>query len=381
MSSLKEKIIRLIAQQGPLDISQFMALSLADPEFGYYKTANPFGRSGDFTTAPEVSQMFGEMVAVWVVATWQALGSPHKFNLCEMGPGRGTLMDDVLRTIKKLAPLCLQSACITLVETSDRLENIQHRKLESHGINIKWVKEFTALSPLPLIVFANELFDCLPIHQYVKTGSHWRERVVGLDDQGILCFATGFGTLEHMLLPEGANHQPDGTIFEVSPARSAVAQQISMHIAEHRGAALLIDYGEFNRGFGDTLQAISAHKYRNVLENPGKDDLTSHVDFFTLNAVALSCNCHSAITTQGEFLIGLGLLERAGRLGRGQSATAQQNIVADVERLAGDNEMGRLFKVLCIADRKTTMLPFSFSPSFVTQSPQTASNAQTASDN
>jgi len=392
MTPLQEKIIRLITMQGPIDISRYMLMAMADSEHGYYKTANPFGRAGDFITAPETSQMFGEMIAVWVLVTWQNMGGPAPFLLCETGPGRGTLMDDILRTIGKLAPECFAAARIALAETSPRLATIQREKLHIYGTKAEWIKDLEKLPDLPLVLIANELFDVLPIHQYVSGNGAFHERMISVDQNGNLCFS-----LEHvpvsrdqltdriMRLSENPEHQsasaktdetsvspgddrtlaaapaeklPDGTVIEISPARLALARQISEHLAKNTGAALIIDYGALEPGFGDTLQAMSKHSFRNPLENPGTYDLTSHVDFASLARVAHSAGCHTASLTQGDFLIKLGLLERAGQLGADKDETLRQRIIADVKRLAAPDQMGELFKVLCIADPQTAMPPF-----------------------
>lgn len=358
MSPLQEKIIRLITLQGPIDISQYMLMALADPEYGYYKTASPFGYEGDFITAPETSQMFGEMIAVWALSAWQGMGRPAPFLLCEMGPGRGTLMDDLLRTIGKLSPECLAAAHVVLVETSHRLGAIQKEKLRTHDKKIEWVAGFEKMPNLPLVLIANELFDALPIHQYVSNHGALHERMVAIDKNGNLCFSQGLTNPDTAPMPVSAEKLPDGTVIEISPIRFALAQNISAHIASNRGAALIIDYGALEPGFGDTLQAISQHSFRNPLENPGAYDLTSHVDFAALARAAYQEGCHTAGLTQGDFLIRLGLLERAGRLGTHKDEAARQQITADVERLAAPDQMGELFKVLCIADPETTMPPF-----------------------
>lgn len=397
MTPLQEKIIRLITIQGPIEISRYMLMATADPEYGYYRTANPFGREGDFITAPETSQMFGEMVAIWALATWQNMGSPAPFLLCEAGPGRGTLMDDILRTIGKLVPQYLDAARVILVETSPRLAAAQKEKLKSRGIQVQWVGNVEELAGLPLILIANELFDVLPIHQYVSGNGAFRERMISVDENGSLCFSlehypirwnqitgrtmrpiktperqpdstgsigiSGSAQDERTLMQAEAPDMPDGTVIEVSPARMALARQISAHIVRNRGAALIIDYGALETGFGDTLQAMSKHSFRSPLENPGDYDLTSHVNFAALARAAHSAGCHTAALTQGDFLINLGLPERAGRLGADKDETFRQQVVADVERLAAPERMGGLFKVLCIADPRTTMPPFPWETS------------------
>ncbi|RCL02590.1 MAG: Methyltransferase [Candidatus Tokpelaia sp. JSC188] len=361
MSPLQKKIIRFITLQGPIDISQYMLMTLADPEYGYYKTVEPFGGNGDFITAPEISQMFGEMIAIWAFFAWQGMGQPSPFLFCEIGPGRGTLMDDILRTVGKIAPKCLAAARIILIETSERLAISQKKKLRLYDKKIEWIADIDAIPNFPLILIANELFDALPIHQYMLT-SHGilYERMIAFDKALNLCFAQSFANPHLPFVPILSKKFPDETIIEISPERVALVESISTHIARKRGAALIIDYGALEPSFGDTLQAISQHTFCSPLENPGTCDLTSHVDFFALSHAARKKGCHTAELTQGDFLIKLGLFERASRLSINKNEADRQKIANDVERLCAHNQMGNLFKVLCIADTKTSMQPFSW---------------------
>lgn len=362
-NSLKEKLIATIHEHGPLTISQFMSFCLADPQFGYYKTAEPFGRDGDFITAPEVSQMFGEMLGIWVVSTWQSLGQPESFALCEMGPGRGTLMNDILRTVKKLDQNCFDHAEIFLIETSLKLRQKQKERLAAQNASINWIDQFSDLPLSPLILIANELFDCLPIHQYIFDGQNWRERMVGVSQNGQeLIFGTG-SIISSLILPYWiADPIREGMILEVSPARESLMDEIAQYIGKNRGGALIIDYGAIEPKPADTLQAMSKHQFSDVLANPGKDDLTSHVDFAALAYRAKQNHCQTHMMTQGEFLVALGLIERAQNLGRGRDIAFQEKIRSDVERLAAHNQMGDLFKVLCVSDINTNMLPFGNQP-------------------
>lgn len=356
---LKKRLVRLIETAGPISVSDYMAACLGDREAGYYTTREPFGREGDFITAPEVSQMFGELIAVWCAGAWAALGSPKNAVLCEIGPGRGTLMADILRTLDKIAPEFLRSARIAMVETSPRLTEIQQEKLHCSAPSISWHSDIHEIPEGPLILVANELFDALPIHQYMKTKDRFAERLITAVD-GQLCFTTGAGSIDPALLPKG--QAPDGAIFETAPARTALMQRIAERIASHRGAALLIDYGHLKADFGDTLQAVSKHKFQDVFEKPGEADLTSHVDFAALTQTARAFSCRTAAMTQGDFLLAMGLLDRAGQLGAGKDEAAQNQIRTDVERLAGPDQMGTLFKVLCISDSRSHVFPFHPQP-------------------
>lgn len=356
MSRLKGRIVRLIEAAGPISVSDYMALCLADPQDGYYMTRDPFGRDGDFVTAPEVSQMFGELVGAWIAATWQATGAPRPVTLAEIGPGRGTLMKDILRTLAKIAPHLVGAASVVLIETSPRLRQIQAATLQDAPVTACWLEDVAKLPPQPAIIVGNELFDAIPLRQYVRTEAGWRERVVGLDEGGNLAFIAGAGSLDPALLPAAAAHAPVGAIVEIAPARSALMQTIAERIADHGGAGLFIDYGHAQPGVGDTLQALRRHAYDDPLAHPGEADLTAHVDFAALADAARLVGLQAQILTQGEFLLRLGLLERAGALGAKASEAVRERLSGEVQRLAAPEDMGELFKVLAIA-RPAVRLP------------------------
>ncbi len=356
--NLGQRIIRQIEANGPMSVADYMAMCLFDRDAGYYTTREPFGKDGDFITAPEISQIFGELVGVWCVDTWQALGSPDDFVLCEFGPGRGTLMKDLIRTADKIAPGFIAAAKIHMVEISDRLTQVQQKSLGKHSDAIIWKKNFGDVASGPLIVIANELFDAIPSHQYVKTKKRFVERVLALDAEQNLVFAAGSGSIDVALLPPGNDIAPEGSIFEIAPARNALMQEIAARIHRGRGAALLFDYGHLQQGFGDTLQALSHHSSVDVLHIPGAADLTTHVDFHALALAARREGCKTSAMTQGDFLLAMGLLDRAGALGQHKSAEVQEQIRLDVERLAGPEQMGTLFKVLCVSDPATHVFPF-----------------------
>ncbi|MBS9721064.1 class I SAM-dependent methyltransferase [Tianweitania sp. BSSL-BM11] len=348
MSALTERLRALIATNGPISVSDYMAICLFDPEHGYYTTREPFGQTGDFTTAPEISQMFGELIGAWAFATWQALGAPLPVTLAEIGPGRGTLMKDALRTLNRLQPGFIEQATITLVETSPRLRAVQRETLASFNTPISWHDDVAQLPKQPLILIGNELFDAVPIRQYVKLQNRWHERLVGLDEQDQLTFIAGPGTPDAALLPADAEQAPDGAIVELAPARSAIMAAIAQHLATHGGAGLFLDYGYLVPAVGDTLQALRKHAFADVLAKPGEADLTAHVDFAALAGVARSAGLEAHLTTQGDFLLALGLLQRAGQLGASLDEAGQNAIRDAVERLAGPDQMGDLFKVLAV---------------------------------
>lgn len=350
MNPLKQKLLKRIRTSGPLSVADYMAECLFHPEHGYYNQKNPFGAQGDFITAPDISQMFGELTALWLVQAWNAAGKPDPFCLCEIGPGRATWMQDILRTAQKAFPEFVDAAKIHLIEKSPRLIDIQKAALSDYTDKVQWVADIDGLPSLPTLLIANELFDALPTRQYVKTSGKWVERVVSVQDNELI-FGVGTGTIDSNTLPLSANGAEESAVFEYAPAREALAQQIASHIAAHKGAALFIDYGHKQSDLGDTLQAVRAHKQENVFANPGEADLTSHVDFEALNIAAKTGGgTVFPVLTQADFLLELGLIERAGALGAGKDQTTQQAISAAVNRLAGNGngQMGDLFKAMCI---------------------------------
>ncbi|MER9725548.1 MULTISPECIES: class I SAM-dependent methyltransferase [unclassified Mesorhizobium] len=348
MTRLKTRIVDLIGALGPLPVNEYMALCLFDPSDGYYTTREAFGAAGDFVTAPEISQMFGELVAVWLYQAWQAICRPLPVTVAEIGPGRGTLMNDMLRTLARLDPALAEGASFALIETSPRLTKIQKQTLAESSADVGWHETIATLPQAPLLIVGNELFDAVPIRQFIRAGAGWRERVIGLDVSDELSFFAGAGSVEAMLLPEDAAEAPQGSIFEIAPARAALMATIVERIADHGGAGLFPDYGHLQPGFGDTLQAVRRHAPEDVLANPGEADLTAHVDFAALAAVVRAHGLDVELATQGDFLLGMGLLERAGQLGSQASQEARQTIADAVERLAGPDGMGTLFKILKI---------------------------------
>jgi SAM-dependent MidA family methyltransferase len=346
---LAERLRSLIAAQGPITVADYMATCLFDPQHGYYTTREPFGQSGDFVTAPEISQMFGELVGVWAYSTWTAVGAPQPFTLVEIGPGRGTLMKDMLRTLKQIAPDMLQTADVALVEISPRLRDVQRQTLAPLQIPVTWYETIADLPAQTLILVGNELFDAVPIHQFVKSRQGWRERMITLDETNSFQFAAGLGQLDAALVPPAAEHAAEGAVLETAPARTAVMQQIADHIVRHGGAGLFFDYGYLTPGIGDTLQALRRHAFDDVFAAPGEADLTAHVDFAALAATARACGLAAHLTTQGSFLLEMGLLERAGQLGAARDAEGREKISETVERLAAPGQMGELFKVVAMA--------------------------------
>ncbi|WP_062229354.1 class I SAM-dependent methyltransferase [Aureimonas frigidaquae] len=362
MSTLERRIRERIAAEGPLPLDAFWNMALFDPDGGYYTTRqDPIGAAGDFTTAPEISQMFGELLAAWTLAAWRALGAPDPVALVEIGPGRGTLMDDMLRTLRRLDPAFLRAARIHLVEVSDRLRRIQATRLAPHDLPLHHVPRLDRVPAMPLISVANELFDAIAIRQFRLAGALWRERRIGTAPDGTLLWLDG-PPVDGTMLPLPPGVEPaEGDIFEWSPAREALALALGRRIAAHGGAALFLDYGHARSAFGDTLQALRNHAYADPLQAVGRQDLTSHVDFARLaEALGAGGAIASPVMAQGPFLLALGLAERAGALGAQRDAAGRASITAAAHRLAGDRpgEMGQLFKVLAASSRPIALPPF-----------------------
>jgi SAM-dependent MidA family methyltransferase len=335
--SLREKLAAQIAQTGPLTVAQYMTACLHDPRDGYYATRPALGEDGDFITAPLVSQMFGELIGVWAISTWQAMGAPARFVLVEMGPGDGTLMSDLLRA-GRLSPAFLQAADVWLVETSEPLAGLQRERL---GDAVRWARSLDEVpGGTPMLLIANELLDCMPARQFVRTATGWTEQVVGVGDDGALRFG---------LVPAGAP-LPDareGMVHEVSAQQEALGAALGERLARDGGAALLIDYGRDRPGFGDTLQALVRHERVDPLACPGEADLTVHADFPAVRAAAERAGAGSAILTQGAFLARLGVGERAEALVRARPDKAAV-IGRQLHRLVGGDQMGELFKACCL---------------------------------
>lgn len=356
-SPLKRQILRHIEAAGPMSIAEYTHICMSDPSHGYYQQQAPIGRAGDFITAPEISQMFGELIGIWCIEAWRQMGEPEAFNLIELGPGRGILIADLLRAAQS-APEFLEAATITLVESSPKMQELQRKKL---GERCVWTPDISKIPAGPSIFIANEFLDVLPFRQFVKHKSQWVERAIGANAEfSELEFTISSGFIDSRLLPENSENEPDGAVFEIAPAREAIMQMVAEHVKEQGGAALFIDYGHTVSAFGDTFQAVSKHQFTNPLEAPGKADLTNHVDFFPLAKVAKTAGCHIfPILSQGEFLLALGLLERTGTLGQNKDEATQARLKTEAERLALPHQMGDLFQCLAFANTKMALPPFA----------------------
>lgn len=347
---------RRIAAEGPLTIADFMSDSLGHPDHGYYMTRDPFGRAGDFTTAPEISQMFGELIGLWCAEVWRSIGAPEQFLLVELGPGRGTLMSDLLRAARRM-PGFIEAAELHLVEMSPVLRQTQARTLAPTAP--VWHDAFSDIpEDAPILLVANEFFDALPIRQITRTEAGWRERVIGITpDTDLLAIglAAAKGPLESLLDEDLKASARPGQTAELAPISWRIAGEVGARLANQGGAALVIDYGHAGPALGNTLQAVKAHEPCDVLETPGEADVTVHVDFTPLARAAAQSGARATpLSTQGDFLRALGIEYRAQTLAK---AGNPEVIAKDVARLIGPDGMGTLFKVLGLAGPETPQLP------------------------
>jgi SAM-dependent MidA family methyltransferase len=352
LSALKAELVRLIAEEGPLPISRYMALALGHPRHGYYMTRDPFGPEGDFTTAPEISQMFGELIGLWAAHVWQAMGAPASFRLIELGPGRGTLMADLLRAAR-IVPGFREALSVHLVETSRTLRTRQAAALQE--ADPIWHDSLGSALDGPVIVIANEFLDALPLDQFVMTARGWCERLIGLNQAGELAFG---------LAPDAerafTHRAAEGSVLEQPAAALAVTAETARHLASAGGAALFIDYGSASSGLGDTLQAMKRHAFVDPLAQPGEADLTVHVDFERIGEAGLRAGAalHGP-ATQRDFLLALGLAERAARLSQKASPAQREAISQAFDRLTatGATGMGELFKAIALTHPAMPPLP------------------------
>ena len=356
-SPLQLEIKKLIKSSGPMPVWRYMQLCLTHPEHGYYVSRDPLGREGDFTTAPEVSQMFGELLGLWAASVWKAIGSPPVLRLVELGPGRGTMMADALRALRVLPPL-YQSVSVHLVEINPVLRDKQEEML--FGVrNITWHDSIDEIPEGPAIILANEYFDVLPIHQAVRRESGWHERVVELDDAGKLIFGSAPEPIPRfeVLLPPLVRAAPVGAVFEWRPDLEIM--KLATRVRDQDGAALIIDYGHLRSDAGDTFQAVARHSFTDPLSAPGQADVTAHVDFQALARAAedLGARVHGPVT-QGEFLKRLGIETRAVTLMAKASHEVSEDISGALKRLtdSGRGSMGEMFKVLGVSEPQLTSL-------------------------
>jgi NADH dehydrogenase [ubiquinone] 1 alpha subcomplex assembly factor 7 len=358
VTALKDELRRIIASEGPMTVERYMALCLGHPVHGYYTSRDPLGAAGDFTTAPEISQMFGELIGLWAVEVWAAMGEPKRLRLIELGPGRGTLMSDLLRAAR-VRPAFLAAIEVYLVEASPVLREKQNERLAGAPVRIAWRERLSDMPGGPALVIANEFFDALPTRQFVRTERGWCERLVGLDADGELAF----GLAQELAVgwPEAGR---TGDVLEWSRAAVEVVSDIARRFVSRGGAALVIDYGYEGPTFGDTLQAVKRHAYADPLAEPGAADLTVHVDFARLaDAAKAGGAARHGPVPQGGVLRALGIEARAARLKARATPSQAAGIDAAIERLTGPGAdgMGELFKAMCVAHPDLQGIP-GFAP-------------------
>ena len=343
-------LIERIRQSGPLTVADYMGVALSDPAHGYYSTRDPLGAAGDFVTAPEVSQIFGELIGLWIADCWDAMGRPRRLNIVELGPGRGTLMADMLRTLR-VAPAMLPEPW--LVETSPVLRAAQRRQIEALGAEAHWAESLDHVPAGPTVLVANEFLDALPIRQFRRSDEGWRERLVtaAADGDGLAWDWGAPMTREAAGLPAALDDAEPGDIAETSPAAAALVRSVAARLIRDGGAALFIDYGTTTSRAGDSLQAVRGHAYQDPLATPGEADITAHVDFAALaDAARQAGTAVHGPTPQSLFLEALGMFLRAQVLKREATPAQSREIDLAVHRLTAPDQMGSLFKVLALAD-------------------------------
>ena len=350
MTPLETLIGEIIASEGPMRLDRYMGLCLGHPAHGYYMSRDPFGLRGDFITAPEISQVFGELIGVWCIAAWQAAAAPQVFNLVELGPGRGTLMADMLRTARQAMPDFAMAAQVHLVETSPALCAMQQAAL---GDRVCWHDTVQSLPDGPMVLVANEFFDAIPIRQFERRAGRWHERVIGIEEGRLV---------PGLVAAEIGDGGQDGDVIELAPARDDIARHIGERLARQPGAALIIDYGHLQTAPGDTLQAMRKHAFVPVTEAPGDCDITSHVDFEALGkALAQGGATAYPGITQRDFLLDMGLEQRAALLAAKADVPTRDVLNRQMTRLAAPGQMGNLFKIIC-ATSPGLPVPYPFGP-------------------
>jgi NADH dehydrogenase [ubiquinone] 1 alpha subcomplex assembly factor 7 len=341
--TLAEQIDAQITASGPMSIATYMGLCLSHPRHGYYTTGRPIGAKGDFITAPEISQMFGELIGFFIVNLWQQMGQPTSFTLLELGPGRGTLMQDALRAASR-AEGFENALHLQLFESNALLKGEQEKRLGAYSPY--WAGEIDAFGDDPIFVIANEFFDALPIRQYVKTDDGWHEQLVGLKG-GVRTLGLSPTPIPESAAPPEVYGAFPGEVLELSPAAVDTMQRLARKVALQGGAILAIDYGYPRTQTGESLQAVKDHAFADALEAPGEADISAHVNFGVLAEAAKATGLAVApLADQGEWLLRLGLGQRAKALAAANPREAA-NVARAVERLTSPDQMGTLFKVLC----------------------------------
>ena len=363
-TSLAARLHERIAADGPLSVEEFMQACLSDAAEGAYASRQPIGSKGDFITAPEISQIFGELIGLWAVAVWQSMGEPGRVTVAELGPGRGTLISDALRAWRGF-PKFIGSVSVALIETSPVMASAQRQNLKDACVPLSWHTTIDTVPRGALIVLANEFIDALPIKQFARRGDTWRERLITSDGRGGFAFIDSDAAALDPQLPREA---PCGSIFETRPAVQTLMRELGRRAKNVPLAALVIDYGHEESGFGDTLQAVRGHRFADVLCDPGAADLSAHVDFAALKREAGAAGLSAfGPMPQGEFLLKLGLGERRERLLERATPPQAEAIASGAARLVDPRHMGVLFKALALTAAGIAPPP-PFSPAHLTLS-------------
>lgn len=350
MTALLEALRRQIAADGPMPLDRYMALALGDPRHGYYATRDPLGGAGDFVTAPEISQIFGELIGIWLADSWDRMGRPCPYRLIEFGPGRGTLMHDALRAARVM-PGLVEAAQVHLIETSPVLRGKQADTLAEFA-SVAWHDQLAEVPDGPTLAVANEFFDALPVRQFQHIEAGWRERLVTVDPEtGTLRFAVSERPdpiIEQV--PAATPNATNGAIAEFCPAALAIAGDLARRLVAAGGAALIVDYGYLRSATGDTLQAVRRHRHADPLADPGEADLTAHVDFAALTRAARAAGAKiCGPVTQSDWLARMGIAERAAMLKQSANERQAAEIDSAVDRLTAANQMGQVFKSMSIS--------------------------------
>jgi NADH dehydrogenase [ubiquinone] 1 alpha subcomplex assembly factor 7 len=357
-ASLAARLAARIAADGPLSVEAYMQACLFDARVGAYTARQPIGRQGDFITAPEISQIFGELLGLWAITVWQSMGEPRSAIVAELGPGRGTLLADALRAWRVL-PKFIDSVSVALVERSPLLAEAQRKALHVAPVPLRWCAKLDEVPDGPLIVLANEFIDALPIRQLVRRVNSWRERLVASDGNGGFVFVEGEAVVpeDHPQAAFGGLAR-EGTVFETRPAAQRLLCELAHRAARAPLAALVVDYGHEETALGDTLQALRGHRFADPLATPGGADLSAHVDFTDLKrgAEALGLRAYGPLP-QGEFLLKLGLGQRRERLLKQATSAQKAAISSGAARLVDPAQMGVLFKVLALTSAELAPPP------------------------
>jgi len=366
MGALLSRLTRQIKAEGPISVAEYMTLCLLDPVDGYYPTRDPLGSEGDFITAPEISQMFGEIIGLWCIQSWKDMGCPDTLHLIELGPGRGIMMSDILRA-GQLDKAFIKAVRVHLIEASAALEAVQGKTLAHAPCPVSWAQDLSKVETGPSLIIGNEFLDCLPIRQFIQKDRFagrkgWQERMVMLDEEGRLSFGVSPTPISDVMqdtLPSSQAEATNDALIETCPAALQILDQIKARFETGSGRAFFIDYGPETTEFGDTLQALKRHEKVGVFSDPGNTDLTARVDFAALTEIANTLDI--AVTqpvTQREFLSKLGLEMRAVALSRAKPES-KAKIARQLHRLTDTSEMGELFKAICFQSNDLE-LPIGF---------------------